>query len=160
MGLNTLEDVLLHGMKDLLSAEKQFRQALQKLAKGAEDEELASAFKEHREETVEQISRLDRCFKLLNKTARSEKCDAAEGLIEEGAGVLEEEGETPAKDVMLAAAGRKTENYEIASYEDVVNWAKALGHSEVAKLLEVTLKEERAADQKLKKIGARLAKSK
>lgn len=159
MALNTLEDVLLHGMKDLLSAEKQFRQALPKLAKAAEDEELANAFLEHRDETVEQISRLERCFKILDRSPRAEKCKAAEGLVEEGAGVIEEDGEGPSKDVTLTSAGRKTEHYEIASYEDVVGCAKTLGQTEIAELLSMTLKEEQAAAQKLKAIGERLAKA-
>jgi ferritin-like metal-binding protein YciE len=159
MGLNTLEDVLLHGMKDLLSAEKQFRQALPKLAKAAEDKELASAFLEHRDETVEQISRLERCFKILDRSPRAEKCKAAEGLVEEGAGVIEEDGEGVPKDVTLSSAGRKTEHYEIASYEDVLSCARTLGQTEIAELLEATLKEEEAAAQKLKTIGERLASS-
>ncbi len=158
MSLDQLDDVLIHGLKDLLSAEKQFKQTLPKLADASSDPELAEAFREHRKETIEQIGRLERCFELLDRAARSEKCDAAAGLVEEGSSVIEEDGEAPAKDVMLAAAGRKTEHYEIASYEDVSTWARTLGKEEVADLLEQTLAEERAAAKKLQKIAGRLAK--
>lgn len=157
MSLKTMEDVLYHGLKDLLSAEKQFRDALAKLAKEAEDEELSEAFTMHREETIEQISRLEKCFEHLGRAERSEKCEAAAGLAKEGEEIIEEDGEAPAKDVMLTAAGRKTEHYEIASYEDCVNWASQLGQKEVAQLLTQTLEEEREAARKLQQIGERLA---
>lgn len=159
MSLNNLEDALYHGMKDLLSAEKQFRDALPKLAEAAEDDELSTAFQHHREETVEQISRLERGFELLGRTERSEKCEAAEGLTKEGEEVIEEDGEPGARDVMLTAAGRKTEHYEIASYEDAVAWARQLGQTELADLLGMTLEEERNAAKKLEQIGRRLAGS-
>lgn len=159
MGINQLEDVLYHGMKDLLSAEKQFRDALPKLAESAEDEELAQAFSDHREETLKQISRLEKGFKLLGRAERSEKCEAAAGLTEEGEEVIDEDGEAPAKDVLLVAAGRKTEHYEIASYEDAVAWATIMGKKDLAALLEETLKEEKAAAKKLQSIGDRLAKA-
>mgnify|MGYP000523891412 CR=1 FL=1 len=58
---------------------------------------------------------------------------------------------------MLVAAGRKTEHYEIASYEDAVKWAQQLGHEQIADLLQTTLVEERSADQKLEEAGKRLA---
>lgn len=158
MALNTIEDVLYHGMKDLLSAEKQFKAALPKLAKAASDDQLTEAFKEHLGETKTQIERLEKGFKLLGRAKRSEKCEAADGLTEEGEEVIEEEGEPGPKDVMLCAAGRKTEHYEIASYEDAVSLAKQLGHSELADLLSETLKEEKAAAKKLESIAKRIAK--
>ena len=157
MSLSTLEDVLYHGLKDLLSAEKQFRDALPKLAEAAEDEELQQAFTAHQTETVEQISRLEKCFEMLGRAERSEKCEAASGLTKEGSEVIEEEGEAPAKDVMLTAAGRKVEHYEIASYSDAVAWAKQLGKEDIASLLSQTLQEERKAAEKLERIGNRLA---
>lgn len=159
MGLDTVKDLLIHGMKDLLSAEKQFRDALPKLADAAKSDELAQAFRHHREETVEQIARLERCFELMDRAPRSEKCEAADGLTKEGEAVVKEEGEAPAKDVALVAAGRKTEHYEIASYEDAVTWAKALGKQDVADLLQATLDEEKAADKKLERLGQRLMQS-
>ena len=156
MSLETVEDLLYHGMKDLLSAEKQFRDALPKLAEAAEADDLAQAFRDHHEETLEHIGRLERGFELLGRAERSEKCEAADGLTKEGEEVIDEDGEAPAKDVLLIAAGRKVEHYEIASYEDAVRWAKALGKSDIADLLQSTLDEERAADEKLEDLARRL----
>ena len=158
MSIKNLEDVLYHGMKDLLSAENQFKSGLKKLADAAQDEELATAYRNHHEETVQQIERLKKGFELLGKKAKSEKCDAAEGLTSEAESAIEETGEFPAKDLMLATAGRKTEHYEIASYDDCAKWAKTLGQTELHDLLKETLAEEKAADKLLAKISTRLAK--
>lgn len=157
MSLSTLEDVLYHGMKDLLSAEKQFRDALPGLADATEDADLAQAFRDHRDETVGQIERLERGFELFGRPERSEKCQAAAGLVAEAKSMIEEDGEAPAKDVALAGAGRKTEHYEIVSYTDAIEHAKTLGHDDLAQLLTRTLEEEQAADAKLASIAKRLA---
>ncbi len=154
MSISTLEDVLHHAMKDLLSAEKQFRDALPKLAEAAESKDLAAAFREHQEQTVGHIERLERGFELLGKAARSETCEAAKGLVAEGKSAIEEDGE--ASDLLLVGAGRKVEHYEIVSYADAVEHAKACGLDELATLLGKTLTEERQADEKLHALGQRL----
>lgn len=157
MGLSSYEDVLYHALKDLLSAEKQFRDALPKLAKAAEASDLTSAFEEHRGQTETHITRIERAFELLGKSERSEKCLAAEGLVEEGKAMIEEDGEAPFKDIVLAAGGRKVEHYEIVSYMDAIVHAKALGHDEMADLLGKTLAEEQATDKKLEQIAKSLS---
>jgi ferritin-like metal-binding protein YciE len=156
MSITNLEDVLHHEMKDLLSAEKQFRDALPKLAEAAESKELAAAFREHREQTVSHIERLERGFELLGKAARSEVCEAAQGLVAEGKSAIEEEGEGEAKDLLLTGAGRRVEHYEIVSYADAVEHAKACGLDDLAALLGKTLDEERKADEKLHALGQRM----
>jgi ferritin-like metal-binding protein YciE len=156
MAISNLTDVLHHAMKDLLSAEKQFRDALPKLAEAAENEELAAAFREHREQTVGHIERLERGFELLGKAARSETCEAAKGLVAEGKSAIEEAGEGEAKDLLLTGSGRKVEHYEIVSYADAVELAVASGLDDLAALLGETLDEERQADEKLHALGQRL----
>ena len=156
MSITNLKDVLHHSMKDLLSAEKQFRDALPKLAEAAESEELSAAFRDHREQTLGHIERLERGFEMLGKAARSETCEAAKGLVAEGKSAIEEEGEGEAKDLLLTGAGRKVEHYEIVSYADAVEHAKACGLDELATLLGKTLTEERQADEKLHALGRRL----
>jgi ferritin-like metal-binding protein YciE len=159
MAISNLKDVLHHAMKDLLSAEKQFRDALPKLAEAAESKELADAFREHREQTVVHIERLERGFDLLGKAARSETCEAAKGLVAEGKSAIEEKGGGEAKDLLLTGAGRKVEHYEIVSYADAVEQAMALGLDDLAALLAETLDEERQTDEKLHALGQRLVQS-
>ena len=156
MSITNLKDVLHHSMKDLLSAEKQFRDALPKLAEAAESEELSTAFRDHREQTLGHIERLERGFEMLGKAARAETCEAAKGLVAEGKSAIDEEGEGEAKDLLLTGAGRKVEHYEIVSYADAVEHAKACGLEELAALLGKTLTEERQADEKLHALGREL----
>src|SRR3954451_12936340 len=116
MKLESLDNLLLHELKDLLSAEKQLVKALPKMAKGAASEALRTAIEEHLEETKEHVERLEQVFSNLKKSARAEHCDAMEGLIKEGAKLLEEDGEAPIKDAGLIGAAQKVEHYEIAGY--------------------------------------------
>lgn len=147
--MSTLEDVFVHELKDLLSAEKQLTKALPKMAKAASSPKLREAFESHLEETQQQIERLEEVFGTLDIAARAVKCKAMEGLIEEGQEVLDGPYEDAARDAALIAVANKVEHYEIASYGTVVAFARQLGHSEAERLLTETLKEERYADQSL-----------
>jgi len=149
MKLDSLENLFVHELKDLLSAEKQLVKALPKMAKGAASEALRAAFEEHLEQTKAQVERLDRVFTLLDKAARAEHCKAMEGLIEEGSELLEEEGDDAVKDAALIAAAQKVEHYEISGYGTARTLAELLGQKEAVDLLQQTLDEEKETDQKL-----------
>jgi ferritin-like metal-binding protein YciE len=149
MKMKSLEDLLVHELKDLLSAEKQLVKALPKMAKGATSEELRGAFEEHLEQTKVHVERLEQVFEQLGKSARAEHCDAMEGLVEEGSKVLEEDMADDVRDAALIAAAQKVEHYEIASYGTARTFAQMLGHTEAANLLQETLDEEGETDHKL-----------
>lgn len=153
MKLDSLESLLVHEIKDLLSAEKQLIKALPKMAKGSSSEALRSAFEEHLEQTRGHVDRLERVFALLDKSARAEHCKAMEGLIEEGAELLEEEGAPEIKDAALIAAAQRVEHYEIAGYGTARALAELLGRDEAAELLQQTLDEEKETDQKLTQLA-------
>jgi ferritin-like metal-binding protein YciE len=134
-------------IKDIYWAEKKLVQTLPKLAKAATSPELRDAFTNHLEETKEHVSRLEQVFKLLGEKAQAKKCDAMEGITEEGAGVIEDtEDGTYTRDVALIFAGQKAEHYEIATYGGLTQVAKTLGLDEIAEILETTLAEEKNAD--------------
>ncbi len=137
-------------IKDIYWAEKKLVQTLPKLAKAATSEELRDAFTNHLEETKEHVSRLEQVFELLGEKAQAKKCDAMEGITEEGASVIEDtEDGTATRDVALVLAGQKAEHYEIATYGGLAQIAKTLGLDEIASLLETTLQEEKNADATL-----------
>ena len=153
MPLKTLQDALIHELKDLLSAEKQLVSALPKMAQEATNPELRAAFESHLKETENHVERLKQAFEALDRSPRSEKCEAMVGLIEEGSSLIEEDAEDDVKDAMLIASAQKVEHYEIASYGTLCTWAKTLGLSKVLKLLKQNMAEEEAADQKLTKLA-------
>ena len=153
MKLESLDALFLHEVKDLLSAEKQLTKALPKMAKGAGSESLRAAFQEHLEQTKGHVERLEQIFTLLGKTARAEHCKAMEGLIEEGADLLEEEGAPMVKDAALIGAAQRVEHYEISAYGTARTLAELLGLNEAVTLLQQTLDEEKETDEKLTQLA-------
>lgn len=153
MKLDTLENLFVTELKDLLSAEKQLIKALPKMAKGATSESLRLAFEEHLEQTRGQVERLEKVFELVGKAPRAEHCKAMEGLIAEGSELLEEDGEPAVKDAALIGAAQKVEHYEISGYGTARSLAELLGLDEAVELLQETLDEEKETDVNLTKLA-------
>ena len=149
MKLKSLEDLLVDELKDLYSAENQLVKALPKMAKAASSPELRQGFTEHLEQTRGHVERLVQICEHLGVTPKGKKCVAMEGLIEEGKELIEEDADPSVLDAGLIAAAQKVEHYEIASYGTVRTWAEQLGLQEAVRLLEATLQEEKATDEKL-----------
>jgi ferritin-like metal-binding protein YciE len=141
--------MFLDELRDTYDAEKQLTKALPKLAKAATNAQLRTAFETHLQETHGQIDRLERIFASLDEKVRGKHCDGIEGIIEEGKSIMEEELDETTMDACLIAAGQRAEHYEMAAYGTLVAWARAMGYTEAAKLLQQTLDEEKAADKKL-----------
>ena len=151
--MTTLPEVLEHELKDLFSAESQLIKALPKMQKAATTPELAQAFETHLAQTKEQRARLQEVGKLLDINLGGHTCKAMQGLIEEGQEIVEEFDPSPARDAALIAAAQRVEHYEISAYGCARALAKALGHAEVAALLDTTLQEEGDTDKLLTDIS-------
>ena len=148
-----LNELFLDTLKDIYYAEKQILKALPKMAKAAQSDKLRAAFEKHYDETEGQVERLEQIFELLGKPARGKKCDAIEGILDEGKEIMEEYADTPALDAGLLAAAQAVEHYEISRYGTLRTWAEELGFGDAASLLQATLDEEKATDQTLTKIA-------
>jgi len=149
-----LKEFFVDELKDIYWAEQKLVKTLPKLQKAATSEDLQTAFEDHLEETKTHVQRLEQAFKLMGEKAVAKKCDAMEGITEEGSSVIEDTDEgTATRDVALVMAGQKAEHYEIATYGGLIQIARTLGHDDVAQLLEETLEEEKNADQKLTEIA-------
>jgi ferritin-like metal-binding protein YciE len=148
-----LDELFHEGLQDIYFAEKKILVALPKMAKVAEAKELADAFREHEEQTKEQVSRLEKVFKLIDEKPRAKKCPAITGIIEEGEDIIEEYEDSPALDAGLLGAAQAVEHYEIARYGTLKAWARELGLNEAVSLLQATLEEEKETDEKLSKLA-------
>lgn len=148
-----LSDLFLDTLKDIYYAEKQIYKALPKMAKAATSDQLRVAFDNHHTETEGQIDRLEQIFEELGKTARGKKCDAIEGILDEGKEIMEEYAGTPALDPGLLAAAQAVEHYEISRYGTLKTWAATLGHKDAVKLIDQTLAEEKKTDDALSKLA-------
>ncbi|MCF3109390.1 ferritin-like domain-containing protein [Niabella sp. CC-SYL272] len=151
---SALMELFVDEIKDIYWAEKHLVKTLPKLAKGAASEALKDAINEHLEITKTHVSRLEEVFELLDKRPQAKKCEAMEGLAQEGASVLEDtEAGTATRDVGIILAAQKTEHYEIATYGGLSVLAKTLRLIDVANLLDQTLAEEKEADETLTSIA-------
>lgn len=153
MSLDTLNDLFIEQLRDTLNAEKQLVKALPKMSKNANSEMLSAAFASHLEETKVHVARLEQVFDLIEEPPRGKKCKGMEGLLEEGQEAMEEDGDPAVIDAGMIAAAQRVEHYEMAAYGCLVHYAELLGYKEAAKLLQKTLNEEKAADEKLTKIS-------
>jgi ferritin-like metal-binding protein YciE len=156
MPAENLQELLIDELKDIYSAEKQIIRALPKMAKAAKSPALRQAFETHLDETKGQIERLDQIFDTLGKKAGGKVCHGMQGVIEEGKEMMDELEKGDVRDAGLISAAQRVEHYEIAAYGTVREYAKMLGQKDVAKLLDQTLEEEKATDEKLNSIAAQV----
>jgi ferritin-like metal-binding protein YciE len=153
MALETLNDLLLEGMRDIYHAENQLVKALPNLARAATNPDLRQAIEDHLAQTEGHVKRLDQAFAKLGAPAKGKRCKGMEGLIEEGKEFLEEAGADDVLDAGIIGEAQKAEHYEISSYGCLITWAETLGENDVARLLEQNLDEEKSADEKLTQLA-------
>ena len=153
MSEKDLSALFLDTLKDIYYAEKQIYKALPKMAKAASSDQLRAAFEKHHDETEGQIERLEQIFELMGKPARGKKCDAIEGILDEGKEIMDEYADMPALDAGLLAAAQAVEHYEISRYGTLKAWATKLSMKDAVKLLDQTLTEEKKTDDALSKLA-------
>jgi len=145
MSMNTIQDLFEHGLEDIYHAEHQLLDALEELEVNTEHDEISQAFSEHREETQDQIKRLEEGFDMFGEPPETEECEAIEGFLEE---YEEFTSMDPAQEVMEyhnMAAAERIEHYEIAAYGNLIPLADQLEMSDAADLLEENLREVKEA---------------
>jgi ferritin-like metal-binding protein YciE len=150
---NTVEQLLVEELKDLLSAENQITKTLPKLVEAATSIELKSAFEHHLKETERHIERLKKALKILGKDAKSKTCEGMKGILAEGSEMFHQTPAGDIRDVALISAAQRVEHYEMAAYGTVRTYAEDLKQPEIVQLLKETLEEEKAADKKLTEIS-------
>lgn len=149
-----LKEFFVDELKDIYYAEKQIAKTLPKMKKAATSDELKKAFESHLTMTEGQIERLEQVFEKLGEKAKGKTCDAIEGILKEGEGIISEtDSKTATRDVGLIFAAQKVEHYEIATYGGLAQLAETLGLSEISQLLHTTLEEEKQTDVLLTSIA-------
>jgi Uncharacterized protein conserved in bacteria len=153
MTVSTFDELFMHVLGDIYYAEKQILKALPKLAAQASSSELRAALQSHRDETEEQVNRLEKAFELLGHKPKAVKCQGIEGILKEGDELLSEVDDDPVRDAGMITGAQVVEHYEIVRYGTLIAWADKLGYDEVGALLNQNLEEERAADDLLTEIA-------
>lgn len=153
MAVKNLNDLFYETLKDIYYVEKKLVKTLPKMSKKASSPDLKQAIDEHRRETEEQVSRLEQAFEKMGKRAVAKKCEALEGLVSEAEEVMGEVEDKQTLDAAIVSSAQTVEHYEISRYGTLSAWARQLGMNDVAQLLDETLEEEKAADEKLSSLA-------
>ncbi|MDR6773559.1 ferritin-like domain-containing protein [Azospirillum sp. BE72] len=153
MSKEALKDLLIEELQDAYSSETQILEALPAMAEAASSPQLKQAFQTHLQETDGQVKRLERIFQILQADPAGNTCEATQGLIEEAEEIMDQGLSPEVLDVALIMAAQKVEHYEIASYGSLRTLAETCGMTDVAKLLDETLGEEKATDEKLTQLA-------
>lgn len=151
--IRTFEDLFLHGLQDIYYAEHKIIKALSDLIAHAADAELKRGLKRHVTETKEQVERLERAFHLLGEEPRATKCYGVQGLLSEADEILGSIADQNVLNAAVISSAQAVEHYEITRYGSLIAWAKEMGRTDIAAMLEETLSEEKATDAKLTQIA-------
>ena len=154
MPIKSLTEMFVHTLKDIHFAENKILKALPGIIQETQNPELADALTTHLAETVGQVERIKHVFAMLKVDPTAQECPAINGILEEGSNLMAEAGDPTIKDIAIVASSQAVEHYEMVRYRSLVMWAGALGHEEIAKLMQLSLNEETAADAKLLAFGA------
>jgi ferritin-like metal-binding protein YciE len=153
--ITTMDDLFLHTLQDIYYAERQIEKALPDMVRKASDAELKKGFQTHLRQTKGQIKRLEHAFKALKLKPTGTKCPAIDGILDEANDIAADITDKMVLNAALIAAAQAVEHYEITRYGTLAAWARLLGRSDVARLLDANLKEEKATDKKLNGIAKR-----
>lgn len=147
--IKTMNDLFVHQLQDIYYAENQLVKALPKMADKATDQQLKQGFLTHLDETKTHVQRLEQVFKMHGVEAKAVDCPAIDGIIDEADEVAGEVADKAVLDAALINSAQAAEHYEIVRYGSLIAWAKQLGRNDCAAVLQKTLDEEKATDQKL-----------
>ena len=147
--LKSLDDLFLHGLKDIYYVENQIVKNLPKMIDAASDAELKRGLKNHLVETEIQVQRLEQVFELVGENPKGTRCPGIDGILSEGDELLGNVEGRSTTNAAVVASAQAVEHYEISRYGTLIAWATELGKEEVVPLLQGNLREEKAADKKL-----------
>jgi ferritin-like metal-binding protein YciE len=151
--INTLEDLFVHGLKDIYYAENQILKALPRMIENVTNPQLKKGLKDHLKETEGQVARLEQIFEMREEKPRGTRCPGINGLISEGEDLLGEVGDKKVLDAAIITSAQAVEHYEITRYGALIAWAEEMGRGDFATILQENLDEEKAADKKLSEIA-------
>jgi ferritin-like metal-binding protein YciE len=151
--IHNLNDLFVHMLQDIYYAENQIIKNLPTMIEQAGNPELRRAFQGHLTETHTHVTRLEKVFAMHGEEVKGVTCEAIDGILKEARDVIGDTDDSGVKDAALIACAQAIEHYEMTRYGSLIAFAHELGRSDCAAVLEQTLAEEKAADQKLTTIA-------
>ena len=151
--IKSLDDLFVHTLQDIYYAEQKITKALPKMIEKVSDPQLKAAFQSHLAETKNQVKRVEQVFQMHNETPKAVTCPAIDGIVEEAEEIMGDVSDAEVLDAAALAAAQAVEHYEISRYGTLIAWARQLGRSDCASVLQQNLEEEKKADLKLTQIA-------
>ena len=127
MTVDTLRDKFVYHLQEMYYVENRLVEVLEGLATDAANEDLADAFEVHRDETRQQVERLETTFKSLGEPPEERPSPAFDALLAERDRFHETAaGDADMHDVHDLGSALKVEHLEIAGYENLLALARKL----------------------------------
>jgi ferritin-like metal-binding protein YciE len=154
--IDSLRKLYVNQLQMLLSAEQQIVDALPKMIDKSTDTQLKQAFQSHLQETEQHVTRLEQILQQCEGETETIKCKVLAALVTEAEDMIKDATDDSVRDVALIAGAQRVEHYEIAAYGAVRQFARILGETSQAQVLDQTIKEEGHADHLLTEISDRI----
>jgi ferritin-like metal-binding protein YciE len=154
--IEDLRSLYVSNLKKALDMEQKITKALPDLIDNASDPELASAFRNHLQETNGHVTKVEGLLQQMIGESATETCKVIDGLTAEASDTIKDVTDPTLRDMALIGAAQQVEHHEIAVYGTLRNWAELLGLSQDAAVLESIEAEEANADQLLTEISERV----
>ncbi|WP_034388025.1 ferritin-like domain-containing protein [Deinococcus sp. YIM 77859] len=156
MQMQDLQDLYVHKLQDIYSAEQQALQLMQQSVGMVQSPELRQGIEMHIQQTEQQIQRLEQIFQKLGQQPGGEECEGMKGLVQEAQKLMQQDASPEVLEAGMIACQQAVEHYEIAGYGTARTYAQLLGDQEAVQLLEQTLEEEKMTDEKLTQIAQQI----
>jgi ferritin-like metal-binding protein YciE len=154
--IDDLKSLYVSNLKKALDMEQKITKALPDMIENATDSQLATAFRNHLEETRGHASKVESLVAKHTGENSTETCKVIGGLTTEASDTIKDVTNPDVRDIALIGAGQQVEHHEIAVYGTLRNWALVLGLSEDATVLKSIEAEELNADQLLTELSESL----
>jgi ferritin-like metal-binding protein YciE len=151
--IEDLRTLYVANLKKALDMEQKITKALPKMIEKSTDPQLATAFRNHLEETRGHVAKVESLLRDATGDASASTCKAISALITEAEDSIKDAGDESIRDITLIASAQQVEHHEMAIYGTLRNWAELLGQDGAANTLETILEEEKNADELLTTIS-------
>ena len=160
-GIRSPADLFVHELATTYDAEQRNLQMLNQTAGMEQNAQVKQALEQHREETQQQIQNLEQAFQALGIPPQRIPCYAVEGLHQDHQQFAQQSVPANLMTIYHLGATAKTEHYEVATYQGLIEQAKRMGQPGVARLLQENLRHEqemaRRVEQMEQQLGQRMS---
>jgi ferritin-like metal-binding protein YciE len=156
MAVTSLQELYLQKLQMIYDAEQQTLKAFPRVIKMARNDDLRNGLEAHRQQTEEQVRRLDELFSRRGQNAQRAESVSMRALLQEAEQILPTIQDDDTRDAFIIAAQQAVEHHEIAAYGTARTWARQSGFAEDAQVLEGILEQEKRADQLLSDVAERM----